>query len=202
MIYKDIDVGDEIYIRFWIKVANSWPNYAGTKFLRTINNTSVSNQTEFWLGLCNWWISGHTYENGGAGSLKQWDTGLSAGKNFGLKGNWVKVEIYMKKNSSGGTYDGIFKIWWNNIEVYSNSSYSFWRNFNLWYNRFYFPSNMNCDPDHIESCCGGTTDRAGAIIYYDDIEIWSGMPSDAAKGSIAEVFPPPGGLKVVSPVKQ
>ena len=198
MVFKDINVGNEIFLRFRVKAANSWPNTMGTKYLRTRNNAAVSNQTEFWLGACNWWINGHTYENDGAGSLKQWNTNRKADVDFGLKGNWVKIEIYMKKNSTGSASDGVFIMWWNGIEVYKNSSFSFWKQLDQWYNRFYFPSNMNCDSAHITECCNGPTDRNGAIMYFDNIEIWSGMPSGAGIG-IDEIGIP-GGLKVVAPI--
>jgi len=188
MMRIDLGVGiaptNEFFIRFWVKIgANYHAPYLGWKWIRLKHGQVDGIQAEFFCNSESWGTQVVSYQTGGFHdnpSLNwNWYTGGMA------DGNWHKVEVFGKYNTDSQA-NGILRVWGDGNLKFESTSFV-WRT-DTWANDtfklFYLPSNA-----------GDGTHRAqsGDIIYYDDIEIWDGMPFADGKNPPK----PPSGLKLI-----
>jgi len=151
-----------IYIKFYLRVADTWANDLGVKYARLRSDVQEI-QLELWFTDTTWTMDGNCFEDPGDNffhDLANWDaSGL-------IDSSWHKIEIYVYYNSIGSS-NGIHKIWVDETlrEDRSDRMFIDASCADARYDRIYLPSNMN-----------ELGDRTGYILYYDDVEIWDGMP--------------------------
>ena len=195
MIIKKLTTGitNEVYVKFWIKLHSPWQGDQGFKPFRANYNYTNPVLTVWARHACNGYISGQM--NTGDGmfqrtintNYKVTDSGVAPH----YVANWTKIEVYIKKNSAVGVYDGIFRLWWNGAPIYNNSTMHPATATGKFFDTFYFPSNMSCDKWNFSDCCPGWDMDTPFYLYVDEIEIWNGMPDKV--GTAAGTAPAPTG---------
>lgn len=199
----------EVYVEYWWYVATTWNDtydHNGVKFLHLTGEVDDQVGVNLWFSNSTWVLDG----NVGAYSRTDGDwTGAAyditpGGGTFSqILGNWFKIGIYAKSNTSGNN-DGELKYWVGaanddfnpNTETPRFSSTSFrWDNTDTaTFNDFWVVSN-------IEDASGD------CVNYLDDIEIWDGMPSGpivltgtAISGGVTEAEIVTGGETIIATV--
>ncbi len=161
---------DEFYVKFWVRIGNNYhAPYLGFKWMRLKHGQTDGIQTEFYLNSESWSSSGHSYQTGQS-SLDSPNTRWSWYSDGHWNDEaWHKIEVFGKYNTNSCA-NGICRIWFDDVLRFEKTSYT-WRT-GTWANDifrlFYIPSNGG-DGTHKA--------QSGDIVYYDDIEIWDGMPT-------------------------
>lgn len=186
-------ISNEFYIKYYIKKDVSWQANQHFKPFRANNNYSDGPLLTVWgAHACDGYLSGRLVTFDG-----MYDEKIEIGKkqielepySASTKG-WTKIEIYVKKNSATGVYDGIYKLWWNGVLIYSDSKVHPATATGKFFDCFYFPSNMSCDKYNLKECCSAWDQTTPFYLYVDDIEIWNGMPTASIGITTGELQPP------------
>lgn len=158
---------EQFYVSFWIRIAETYhAPYLGFKWARFKHGQTDGIQTEFFCNSRSWTSQVVAYQTGGfhGNPSLNWDW-YSDGM---ADHNWHRIEIFGKYNNDGQA-DGILRVWGDGHLKFESTTFT-WRS-GSWANdifkAFYLPSNA-----------GDGTYRAqsGDIVYYDDVEIWNGIP--------------------------
>jgi hypothetical protein len=191
-VYKVIHTGitDRVYHAFWMKLNADWPDGNGWKPGRATNSASNANTTEYWgtgYPVATHPLQTFTYGTGFTGVTNNtgvlWDAPANS-----WKGNWHHWAIYMQKNTTASSANGILRIWIDGVLKVNRSNMTFWSANTYFYNMFYFPSNTNCRTGHLNECYPGT-DWTGMYLYVDNVEIWDDMPTSNTAPEISITSP-------------
>lgn len=191
-------ISNEFYVKFWMKLdSEHWFGDQPVKPFRANYNYSGSSLT-IWAGNgCVGWISGQMNTLDGM-FQRTINTAIKVSDSVVAPywlGNWAKIELYVKKNSAIGVYDGIYKLWWNGKLVYNDNTMHPSTADGKFYDTFYFPSNSGCDKYKLSSCCDKSWDQVTPFYaYVDEIEVWNGMPGNA--GTSDSQVQSPSNLKI------